>query len=145
MNLKSLMKKEVISTMAFPNHESFKVTLRYLDKDTMKKIMEDCSKTTFDYKTKRGDKKMDEDKLKNFIADKLIVNWEGLNFSILAKIAPVDIPEGTNMDAAIEPTLQNKIDLLDMSNDFDTWVSEIIKEYGYFDEDKKEKEIENLK
>lgn len=145
MSLKSLVKKEVLSVMEFPNHDTFKVTLRYLDKELMKDVFEKCSKTKLDWKTKEQKKTLDKDKLQAYIAENIIVKWEGLTYHILSKIAPITIPVDVTADTLIESTLENKKDVLEISNDFDSWVAEVMKEYEYFDNDKKKEEVENIK
>lgn len=145
MSLKNLVKKEIVNTVNYPRFEDFKVTVRYMGREQMREIYEGCMKMVYNPQTKQREKEMDNKKLQDYIAKNILINWVGLNYEMLAKIAPIAIPEGTDPLALVEPTLDNKKDLLEISAEFDNWLSETIKEYENFEGEKKAKELENLK
>lgn len=145
MSLKKLIKKEVINTLSYPRFEDFKVKVRYMGREQMREIYESCMKTIYNPRTKQHEKEMDNKKLQDYIATNILLEWEGLTFAKLAKIAPIAIPDGTKPEDIIEPTLENKKDLLEISPEFDNWLSETIKEYENFEDEKKAQELENLK
>lgn len=145
MSLKKLIKKEVINTLSYPRFEDFKVKVRYMGREQMREIYESCMKTIYNPRTKQHEKEMDNKKLQDYIATNILLEWEGLTFAKLAKIAPIAIPDGTKPEDIIEPTLENKKDLLEISPEFDNWLSETIKEYENFENEKKAQELDNLK
>lgn len=145
MSLKKLIKKEVINTLAYPRFENFKVKVRYMGREQMREIYESCMKTIYNPRTKQHEREMDNKKLQDYVAKNILLGWEGLTFAMLAKIAPIEIPAGTTPEDMIEPTEDNKKDLLEISPEFDNWLSETIKEYENFEDEKKTKELDNLK
>ncbi len=148
MSLKNLIKKEAVGVFDFPGIEGFKVTLKHMDKEEMKRVYDTCTVKRYNMKTKAYDVDFQPERFKKYLAENIIKTWDGLTYERLNKLVVLDTEK--LKDAGIKPadlfeaTDENKIELLDSSVDFDNWVSDMIKEVQNFAEEQKKKEFENL-
>lgn len=145
MNIKGLIKKDVVSTINYPEIDGFKVTLRYLGKKELNDIIDECTTKTINPRTRETVERINKEKFANIIAEKVVVSWEGLNAKKLATLIPVDLSEVKDLNEVVEPTFENKQLLLENSSDFDSWITAATRELSNFSEVLKKKEYENLK
>ena len=145
MDIKNIIKKETVATIAYPEIPGFKVTLRYLGKKELKNIFDECTTVTIDPKTREKRERINKEKFANIIAEKVVIKWEGLTVKGLLSLVPLELPAETKMDEPVESSFDNKQTLLENSADFDAWITETTRELTNFNEEAQKKEYENLK
>lgn len=145
MRLKDSLQSDVQKTLKFPGIEGFEVTLRYMGKTQFKEIQKRCVTKQFDEVARKNVEVVDADKFKNYLADSIILDWKGLTWEGMKALAPIKLPEGIKLTDEIEPSKENKLDMLDMSIKFNNWVDSMIQDYINFEAEEKAKEYDNLK
>lgn len=149
MSFKKVMKKEAKSEFSYPGIEEFKVMLRHMDKDEALRINDACGIKKYNVRSKAFDYDIDVEKYKQYMAENIVLSWQGLTYERLNKLVVMDPKalkaEGIAMTDSVEPTLEHKKELLEMSIDFSNWVSDMIREAQNFSELQKKAEFENLK
>lgn len=143
--IKNLIKKETVAVLNYPDVEGFKVKLRYLGKRELKDIYNDCITNVIDPKTRTSVERLNKEKFANIMAERVVIEWEGLTLKGLNKLVPLDPEQVTDGNIIVESTFENKKELLENSSEFDGWVTETTRELSNFSEDIKVKETENLK
>ena len=141
----NLIKKETVAVLEYPNIEGFKVKLRYLGKRELKEIYNDCISTIIDPKTRTSVERLNKEKFANIMAERVVLDWEGLTIKGLNKLVPVELTEITDMNEVISSSFDNKKELLENSSDFDGWVTETTRELSNFNDEAKTVETKNLK
>ena len=149
MSFKNLAKKDAFAQFSYPGLEGFIVNLKHLNKDEANRVGDYCSIKKYNPRTKAYDYDFDVEKYKDYMAEHIIVDWKGLTYEKLNKMVVLDMNElktaGVQMSDTVEPTFENKKELLEMSIDFSNWVSDMIREAQNFAELQKKAEFENLK
>jgi len=129
-----------------PYIKDFFVSITYANKMVLQDIRDASREVRFNPRTREREEELNEDKLREQYATKLISGWRGLTPRKLQKLLPGLSVEDEDLDNSIPYTKEIAIALLDSSLEFTSWVDSIATTVENFTaiEKKQEKELENL-
>ena len=136
VSLKSLMTPSKTVDFEYPGCEGFIVSLCYLAREELMKLRNRCVKQQFNRKTRSYEEKMDDDKFLEEYTKAVIKDWKGFklgfakNMLLLGELSPAQEKQ------ELEFTQENVEVLMKNSNDFDTWVTEMVGDLENFTKSK---------
>ena len=129
VSLKSLLVSTKSVEVEFPGMEGFKLNLSFLSREELTKIRKKATKT--EYKNRQPVETMNDELFLQLYVDACIKGWEGLKFSYLEQLAPVDVSAQKPEDT-LGYSRENALYLMKASSNFDSFVSETVTELGNF-------------
>ena len=132
MSLKNLIVNKAQIDIEHPLLDGFVVTVNFISKDKMRKMLDRSSTTKFSKKTHKPEETLDNDIFLNMYSKALISNWTGLKYSYLNELLPVDLSSITDLEELVDYTEEDALDLLKGSTDFDTWLSDAVSDITVF-------------
>ena len=132
-SLKGLLKdKQEIEVPFFDESmEGFTVTFSYVSRDALKKIRDASETTKFNRKTRQPELTMDTDLFQRYYVDAAVKGWKGLKLKYVADLTLIDIEDADDEDE-LEYSPENAYDLITTSPVFDSFVSEVMKDFSFF-------------
>ena len=136
VSLKSLMTPSKTVEFDYPGCEGMKVSLCYLAREELLKLRSRCVQQVFNKKTRSYEEKMDDDTFLTEYTKSVIQNWKGCklgfakNMLLLGDMTPAD------EEKELEFTQENVEVLMRNSQDFDTWVTEMVGDLENFTQSK---------
>ena len=131
VSLASLMTPSKTVSIDFPGRDGFEVSICYLAREELLKLRKRCLSTKFNRKTHQPEETLDEDKFLNEYTIAVIMGGDGLKFSYLEEFLLVDISD-YKPDDLLPHTQDNAELLMRNSNDFDTWVTDVVGDLENF-------------
>ena len=131
VSLASLMTPSKTVQIDFPGRDGFEVSICYLAREELLKLRKRCLSTKFNRKTHQPEESLDEDKFLKEYTKSVIKGWTGLKFSYLEEFLLVDISD-YDPDDMLPHTQDNAELLMRNSNDFDTWVTDVVGDLENF-------------
>ena len=131
VSLASLMTPSKTVEIDFPGRDGFEVSICYLAREELLKLRKRCLSTKFNRKTHQPEETLDEDKFLKEYTKAVIKGWVGLKFSYLEEFLLVDISD-YKPDDLLPHTQDNAELLMRNSNDFDTWVTDVVGDLENF-------------
>lgn len=135
VSLASLMTPSKTVTLEFPGYTDMTVDVCYLAREELLKLRKKCVSTKFNRKTRQPEENLDEDKFLTEYCNAVIKGWKGLKFRYLEELLLVDISELDPNDT-LPFTQENAELLMKNSNDFDTWITEVVGDLENFTSNK---------
>lgn len=129
VSLQSLLVPSKSATIDYPGLDGFKLQLSFLAREELVKIRKKATKT--EYKNRQPVDTLNDDLFLKLYVDGCIKGWEGLKFSYLAQLAPVDISKYAPEDTLGYST-DNALYLMKASSDFDSFISETVTALANF-------------
>ncbi len=129
VSLKSLLVPTKAVEVEFPGMEGFKLNLCFLSREELMKIRKKATKT--EYKSRQPVETLNDELFLQLYVDASIKGWDGLQFSYLEKLAPVDVSAQKPEDT-LEYSRENALYLMKASSNFDSFVSETVTELANF-------------
>ena len=139
--IKSLMAKETVTTLEFPEIEGFKVDLVYLNREDLMKIRNRSLTFKFNKRTRQREEEVDNDKFLEGYAEKAIKGGQVLNIKNLPMLMPADISQLTQMKRL--STLQRRLELLKNSTLFDQFITDAMNDFESFSKTKADTDAKN--
>ena len=136
LSLKSLMTPSKTVEFDYPGLEGFKVSLCYLAREELVKLRTRCVTNVFNRKTRGYEEQMDDEKFLSEYTKAVIKGWSGFkigfakNMLLLGDLSPAQ--EKQELDF----TQENIEVLMKNTNDFDTWVTEMVGDLENFTKSK---------
>ena len=124
ISLKSLMTPSKTVEFDYPEFPDFKVKLCFLSREELVKLRNKCVSQVFNKKTRQFEEKLDEDKFLVNYTEAVIKGWTGLKFKYLKNMLLISDVE--NEEQELPYSQENVETLMKNSNDFDTWVTEMV-------------------
>ena len=131
VSLASLMTPSKTVSIDFPGHGGFVVDLCYLAREELIKLRKRCVSTKFNRSTHQPEENLDEDKFVIEYTKSVVKGWKGLKFSYLEEFLLVDVSD-FKPDDMLPYTLDNAELLMKNSNEFDTWVTDVVGDLENF-------------
>ena len=131
MELKKLMVDSKSAWIDFPGLDGFSVEVVNLSRKELTGIRKKCTTNKFDRKTRQLTKSLDEEKFVEIFAAKSIKNWKGLRLSYLETLLLIDT-EDKDLEKELPFTQENAETLVSNSNEFDTWLNEVVFDLDNF-------------
>ena len=140
--IKSLLAKETVTTVEFPEIDGFMVDLVYLNRDELMKIRNRSLTFKFNKRTRQREEEVDNDKFLEAYSEKAIKGWSGLKYKNLQLLFPNKI-YGENGEEEIEYSPEEALELLKNSTLFDQFVTDAMNDFEQFSKTKAETNEKN--
>ena len=131
-NLSSLLTPSKTVDFEYPGYEGFSVNLAFLSREELLKIRNKATTTKFDRKTRQPKEEMDEEIFLKSYVQGVVKGWKGLKYKYLTDFILVDLEGVEDLGAELEFSAENALVMMKNSNEFDTWVSEMIGDLSNF-------------
>jgi len=131
MKLKELMVDTKLAWIEFPGCDGFEIEVANLSRKELVSLRKRCLKTTFDRKTRQAQEELDDKKFLIEFTTATIKNWRGLKLKHLEDLILVDLGDN-DPDSELEYNLDNAIELVENSTEFDNWVNEVVFDLANF-------------
>ena len=138
VSLKSLLVPTKEVEVEYPGMQDFKLKLSFLSREELMKIRKKATK--LEYKNRQPVESLNDDLFLQLYVDSCIRGWEGLKFSYLEQLAPVDV-SGQKPDDTLGYSRENALYLMKASSNFDSFVSETVTELSNFQQDSGKKSV----
>lgn len=129
------LKKLVVDTKSvwidFPGLSGFSVEVANLSRKELNNLRKRCTVQKFDRKSRQVVEALDEDKFVTEFTKSVVKNWKGLTLAHLETILLINT-EGQDMSKELEYTPENAEVLVSSSNEFDTWLNEVVFDLDNF-------------
>ena len=129
VSLQSLLVASKSVTVDYPGLEGFKLDVAFLAREELVKIRK--KSTSVVYKNRQPDETLNDELFLKLYVEACIKGWEGLKFSHLAQLAPVDISK-QKPDDTLAYSTENALYLMKSSSNFDSFISETVTELANF-------------
>ena len=131
VSLASLMTPSKTVSIDFAGYTGMTINLCYLAREELIKLRKKCLTTKFNRSTHQPEENLDDDKFLTEYCKAVIKGWEGLKFSYLEEFLLVDVSD-YDSDDNLPHTQDNAELLMRNSNDFDTWVTDVVGDLENF-------------
>ena len=131
-NLSSLLTPSKTVDFDYPGYEGFSVKLAFLSRVELLKIRKKATTTKFDRKTRQPKEEMDEELFLKSYVQGVVKGWKGLKYKFLTDFILVDLEGVEDLGAELEYSDENALVMMKNSNEFDTWVSEMVGDLSNF-------------
>ena len=131
MDLKNLMVDTKAVWIQFPGLEDFEVQVVNLSRKELTSLRKSTTITKFDRKTRQAVEEIDEEKFVQRFTESVIKSWKGLKLSYLEHLLLVDIGD-QDPNKTLPFTKDNAETLVTSSNEFDTWLNEVVFDLDNF-------------
>ena len=131
MELKKLVVDSKSAWIEFPGLTGFEVEVVNLSRKELTGIRKKCTTSKFNRKSRQIEDVLDEEKFVEFFARKSIKDWKGLTLTHLETLILVDT-EGQDLSAEVPYSADNAEVLVTDSNEFDTWLNEVVFDLDNF-------------
>lgn len=142
--ISTLAVSEKVVEVEYPDIEGFFIEVCYLSREELQKIRKKSSKITWNKITRQREEEIDDDRFLKHYAEKAVRGWKGLKIKHLAEMLPVDLT-GANLEEDVPYTLDDALDLLRYSPDFDRFLGDVMNDLTIFSQEERESEEKNLK
>lgn len=117
-----------IIKLPYPDAPTFEVELKYVSRETSRRITKETTKLRVESKTGEID-----DELFNLVYAKEAFNgWKGLTYKVLSTFVLIDTSSIENMDEEIPFSYEDAAYLLTASQPFESWVNKQVFDIDTF-------------
>ena len=131
-NLSDLLTPSKRTSIEYPGFEGFELQVSYLSRDELLKIRKKSVNTKFDRKTRQPIEELDEKLFLQEYTKSIIKGWKGFKLKYVSQMLPIDEDKIVNPENELPYTEENAIALMENSNEFDTWISEVVNDLANF-------------
>jgi len=131
MELKKLMVDSKSAWIEFPGLEGFEVEVVNLSRKELNGIRKSCTTNKFDRRTRQLAETLDEEKFVSEFSEKSIKGWKGLKLEYVETLLLIDTGDH-EMNSELPYTKDNCETLVTNSNEFDTWLNEVVFDLDNF-------------
>ena len=131
VSLATLMTPSKTITMDYAGIDGFTVQVTYLAREELLKLRNRCLKQKFNKKTRQFEDELDEDRFLTEYVKGVIQGWSGLKYKNLGELLLVDVSH-LDPDDELPYSQENAELLMKNSNEFDTWVTDVVGDLENF-------------
>jgi hypothetical protein len=136
VSLKTLMTPSKTVEFEYPGCDGFNVSLCYLAREELMKLRNRCTKQVFNRKTRSYEEQMDDDRFLVEYTKGVIKGWSGFKIRFAKNMLLLGDLTPEQEQQELEFTQENIEVLMKNSNDFDTWVTEMVGDLENFTKSK---------
>jgi hypothetical protein len=138
-SIKSLLVPTKSTVLDVPGFTGFKVTVNFLTRDALANIRKKANTVNFSPRTRSTTESLNEELFIELYTKATIKGWEGLTYSHLANLAPVELPDGFDVEKEIPFSEENAINLMKSSSYFEGIITDAVTDLGVFTKNSKQK------
>lgn len=124
---KLVMPTKTVS-VAHPDHKSFVVDLKYISRETSRKISKESQRLRLEAK----DVELEDITFNNLYAKEAFAGWKGLTYDILSHFVLIDTSQVEDMNEEIPFSLEDAAFLMTASQPFEAWVNKVVFDIDNF-------------
>jgi hypothetical protein len=129
ISLKSLLVPSKTVEVEYPGMPGFNIKLGFMSRETLINLRKKATKNTF--KNRQIQDEFNEDLFLELYVDAAIKSWDGLKFSYVNLLVPVDVSQFDQEDC-LAYSKDNALMLMKNSSQFDNFISEQVNDLANF-------------
>jgi hypothetical protein len=129
ISLKSLLVPSKTVEVEYPGMPGFNIKLGFMSRETLINLRKKATKNTF--KNRQVQDEFNEDLFLELYVDAAIKSWDGLKFSYVNLLVPVDV-SGFDPEDSLAYSKDNALMLMKNSSQFDNFISEQVSDLANF-------------
>jgi hypothetical protein len=129
ISLKSLLVPSKTVEVEYPGMPGFNIKLGFMSRETLINLRKKATKNTF--KNRQVQDEFNEDLFLELYVDAAIKGWDGLKFSYVNLLVPVDVSAFDPQDS-LAYSKENALMLMKNSSQFDNFISEQVNDLANF-------------
>ena len=141
MELKSLIVDSKTTWVEFPGLDGFEVELANLSRKELIALRKRCTSNKFNRKTRSFEESLDDTKFVKEFTASTVKGWKGLKLGYLEDLLLVDL-NGQDIETQLDFTMDNAMQLVENSSEFDNWLNEVVFDLENFRSKKQEENKE---
>ena len=138
MELRSLVVNSKDVWIDFAGLDGFSVKVANLSRKELTGLRKKCTTTKFNRKSRSAEEVLDEDKFLVEFSKAVVKDWKGLTLKHLETLILVDLTD-QDLKEELPYTRDNAEILVGDSNEFDTWLNEVVFDLDNFRDEPKRK------
>ncbi len=131
-NLSDLLTPSKVANLEFPGYDGFKIKVTYLAREELLKLRKKSVSTKINRRTRQPEEELNEEVFLKEYTKAVIKGWSGLKMKYLVQLIPVDEDKIADMEKELPYTLENAQIMMENSNDFDAWLTEVVGDLANF-------------
>ena len=131
-NLSDLLTPSKQMSIEFPGYEGFHVTVTYLAREELLKLRKKAVSTKINRRTRQPEEELNEEIFLKEYTKAVIKGWTGLKMKYVVQLLPVDEDKIVDMEAELPFSLENSLIMMENSNDFDAWLTDVVGDLANF-------------
>jgi hypothetical protein len=129
ISLKSLLVPSKTVEVEYPGMSDFTIKLGFMSRETLINLRKKATKNTF--KNRQVQDEFNEDLFLELYVDAAIKGWNGLKFSYVNLLVPVDV-SAFDPEDSLAYSKENALMLMKNSSQFDNFISEQVNDLANF-------------
>ena len=131
-NLSDLLTPSKEANIEFPGYDGFNVKLTYLAREELLKLRKKSISTKINRRTRQPEEELNEEIFLKEYTKAVVKGWSGLKMKYLVQLIPVDEDKISDMETELPFTLENALIMMENSNDFDAWLTDVVADLANF-------------
>lgn len=132
LNFASLVTPTKTTTVEYPGFPGFKLEVCFLAREEILKIRKKATTTKFDKKSRQPVEEVNDELFFSCYVEAILKGWTGLTLGYLAKLMPISLAPGQNLEDEAAYSPANAVVLMKNSADFDAFVSSVTADLEAF-------------
>jgi hypothetical protein len=131
-NLSDLLTPSKVANLEFPGYDGFKIKVTYLAREELLKLRKKSVSTKINRRTRQPEEELNEEIFLKEYTKAVVKGWSGLKMKYLVQLIPVDEDKISDMETELPFTLENALIMMENSNDFDAWLTDVVADLANF-------------
>ena len=131
-NLSDLLTPSKVANLEFPGYDGFKIKVTYLAREELLKLRKKSVSTKINRRTRQPEEELNEEVFLKEYTKAVVKGWSGLKMKYLVQLIPVDEDKISDMETELPFTLENALIMMENSNDFDAWLTDVVADLANF-------------
>ena len=131
-SLSDLLTPSKEANLEFPGYDGFKIKVTYLAREELLKLRKKSVSTKINRRTRQPEEELNEEVFLKEYTKAVVKGWSGLKMKYLVQLIPVDEDKISDLEAELPYTLENAQIMMENSNDFDAWLTEVVADLVNF-------------
>ena len=128
MAISKLVMPTKIVSVAHPDYKTFVVDLKYISRETSRKISKDSQRLRLDSK----DSEIEDIAFNTLYAKEAFANWKGLTYEILSHFVLLDTAQIADMTEEVPFSIDDAAFLMTASQPFEAWINKVVFDIDNF-------------
>ena len=125
MDLKTLLVDSKTTWVEFPGLDGFDVELANLSRKELVALRKRCTTNKFNRKTRAFEESLEDEKFVKEFTLATVKGWKGLQLNYLEDLVLVNL-QGQDGTKELPFTIDNALQLVENSSEFDNWLNEVV-------------------
>lgn len=128
MAISKLVMPTKTASIAHPDYASFVVDLKYISRETSRKISKESQRLRLDSK----DSEIEDIAFNTLYAKEAFANWKGLTYEILSHFVLLDTTQIADMTEEVPFSIDDAAFLMTASQPFEAWINKVVFDIDNF-------------